>query len=371
MWYKGKKLLTPERRGAMKSIGADLHSRNITFTAVNSQGKILNTKVIATSEKLVIDYLKEVDGSKQLTFEDGPLAEWMLNITNDKVEKVVICNPRENAKIFKGNSNDRTDSRNLAELLRLGALCEVKRPLSKERQEFREIVNLYSKLNKDITRAKNRLKAAFRSKGIACTGQGVYNEKSRDEWVKKIEKNNVTEKVAYVHWGQIDFLRSQKELVYKDIKGQAKKFKEIQEFLKVPGVGLVTAATFSAFIFNPWRFESKAKLWAYCGLSLKENDSGQEIDPEREKKRREKIIRRLTNNGNRRIKSALKSSAQVACRTCKDNELKRKYLNLRARGLNDSSAILSISRMLACKLWGIWKRVEREKNEKHKVSFVQ
>lgn len=347
----------------MKNIGADLHKKSITFTTMNSQGKILNTKIIATSEKLAIDYLKSIKGKKQLTFEDGPLAEWMLNITHDKADRVIICNPRENAKIFKGNSNDKTDSKNLAELLRLEALCEVKRPLSKDRQEFREIVNLHSKVNKDNTRAKNRLKAAFRGKGIPCSGQTVYNEKKRDEWIRKIEKNNVTKKAVLIHWGLIDFLKSQKDLVYKDMKKQSKKFNEIKEFLKVQGVGLITAATFSGFIFDPWRFANKGKLWTYCGLSLEEDDTGQDPDPEREKKRRRKIIRRITKNGNRRIKSVLKSATQVACRQCKDNELKRKYVSLRSRGLDESSAILSVSRMLACKLWGIWKRIEREKNK--------
>jgi hypothetical protein len=52
---------------------------------MDAKGEILEQKAIATSEKLVMDYLKGVKGEKQLTFEEGPLAEWMLNITHDKV----------------------------------------------------------------------------------------------------------------------------------------------------------------------------------------------------------------------------------------------------------------------------------------------
>ncbi|MFH1728812.1 MAG: transposase [Pseudomonadota bacterium] len=242
----------------MKSIGADLHGKSITFCTINSEGKIVDRKIIPTSEKLVIEYLKGIRGKKQLTFEEGPLAEWMLNITYNKVDRALICDPGENPSIYKGNSNDKTDSENLARLLRMGELKEVFHPISKERQEFRELVNLYNKIVKDITRSKNRLKRVFKNRAIPCSGQTIYSEKNSEKWLSKIKETQISIKSATLYWRQLEILENQKIEVYNEMRKRSEKFKEIKEFLKVKGVGLVTAATFSAFIFDPFRFKNKA-----------------------------------------------------------------------------------------------------------------
>jgi transposase len=219
-------------------------------------------------------------------------------------------------------------------------------------------MNTYFKINQDITRSKNRLKSVFRMKGILCAGQKIYSKANHDDWKKKLTGWSTTQNIAEIYWSQLSMLENQKSVMLSEIKKQSRPFKEIKEFLKLPGVGLVTASTFSAFIVTPWRFKNKAKVWAYCNLSLIENDTGKKLNKEVEMKRQRKILRRLTRDGNRRLKSVLKTAAGVACHRANDNDYKTMYQSLRARGLDESSAMLTISRKLACQLWGIWKRVE-------------
>lgn len=348
----------------MKYIGADVHISSITFTVLAQNGTVLDQTTLALSENLITDYIENITGQKELTFEEGPLAEWMINILNDKVDKLLVCDPKKNALIYSGRSNDKVDSKNLADLLRVNSLKEVKHPLIKSRQEFRELMHLWFKIQKEITRAKLRLKSKFRMNGIQCNGETVYNEKNRQEWLDKLPKNSISKTCVMTYWEQINFLKLQEENIYVEIKNRIKMFPEMKEFMKERGVGLITAATFSAFIFTPFRFQTKAKLWAYCGLSLVENDTGIKINKAQEIKRQKKVLKKLTRDGNRKIKSLLKSATQCACHRCKDGPLFQKYKGLIERGLSSNSAILATTRLLTTKLWGIWKRIERERNKK-------
>lgn len=348
----------------MKSIGLDVHSSSITATVMDKKGKIIDNCTLGVSEKLITDYISSIKGKKQLVLEEGTMAQWMANILQNKVDKLVVCDPRRNALIYKGKSNDDIDSRDLAELLRLDALKSINHPLSTDRQEFRELINQWVKIQRDKTRAKLRLKAKFRMNGIQCTGSKIYNQKKKDIWVKKLPNKNITPVCVQMFWDQISLFESHEEVLYEKIKVMAKKFSEIKEFLKERGVGLITAATFSASIFTPWRFKKKSQLVTYCGFGLIVNDTGKKLNKNDEKRRQKKVLKRLNKECNRNLKSKLKSAAQCAVHQCNDGPLKEKYLKLRSRGLDGNSAMLTVSRELTIKLWGIWKRIERETNKK-------
>lgn len=343
----------------MNYIGADVHISSVTFTVKDKKGSILDRTTIATRENLIVNYVTSIRGKKHLTFEQGNLAQWLYSILHDKVDKLIICDPRKNALIYKGNSNDDIDSEKLAELLRLNALSEVKFPPDLKRQEFRELINLWIKIQKDKTRIKNRIKASFRMKGIRATGVSVYNEDKQEGWLRKLSSRPVTKECIKIYFKQLSFIEEQSEIIFNEIRNKSKQFPEIKELMSVQGVGLKTAAIFSAFIFTPYRFKKKANLISYCALSLVENDTGKEHKKSVEKKRKKKVKRRLTLEGNKKVKGYLKSAAQVGSR-CKDGILRDRYDSYLARGLDSYDAISALTRYLAVHLWGVWKNVEKK-----------
>jgi hypothetical protein len=84
----------------------------------------------------------------------------------------VVCNPRKNALLKDGSKSDRIDARKLAELLRGNHL----KPVYHGEQDLRtlkELARSYLIISKDVTRVMNRLKALYRSWGIACAGTKV------------------------------------------------------------------------------------------------------------------------------------------------------------------------------------------------------
>ncbi|MFH1727583.1 MAG: hypothetical protein ABIA04_04110 [Pseudomonadota bacterium] len=84
-------------------IGADLHSKSITFSRINLRGKLLETETVSTSELMVLKYIGSIKGKKSITFEEGPMAQWMVNIIHDKVDKYLVCDP--NALIICSGTN--------------------------------------------------------------------------------------------------------------------------------------------------------------------------------------------------------------------------------------------------------------------------
>jgi transposase len=81
----------------------------------------------------------------------------------------------------------RIDARKLAELLRGNHLKPVYHGEHGLRT-LKELARSYLTMNKDVTRVMNRLKALYRSEGIACAGNEVYTPRHRSEWLAKIAK---------------------------------------------------------------------------------------------------------------------------------------------------------------------------------------
>ncbi|RKY58456.1 MAG: hypothetical protein DRP96_08435, partial [Candidatus Neomarinimicrobiota bacterium] len=52
----------------------------------------------------------------------------------------------------------------------------------------------------------------------------------------------------------------------KKLRKESRKYPVIKRFLKIPGVGIVTATTFFTIVDDPNRFDHKQKLWAYAHL---------------------------------------------------------------------------------------------------------
>ena len=53
----------------------------------------------------------------EVTFEEAASAAWLHDLLKPHVKRVIVCDPRKNALLKKGNKNDRMDARMLGDLL--------------------------------------------------------------------------------------------------------------------------------------------------------------------------------------------------------------------------------------------------------------
>src|SRR5271167_3108775 len=176
--------------GSEKYVGMDVHKETISIAVMNSAGKLIMESIIETKAITILQFIQGLRGDVYVTLEEGTWAAWLYDLLKPYVTKLVVCNPRKNALLKEGSKSDRIDARKLAELLRNGSLSAVYHGEHGLRM-LKELSRSYLTISKDLGRVMNRLKALYRSWGIACSGTQVYAPRHREQWLSKIAQVGV------------------------------------------------------------------------------------------------------------------------------------------------------------------------------------
>lgn len=329
----------------MQYIGLDLHAKSFSMAVLDEQSRLMWTQTCSTSGDDLVRLVTALSGAKTVALEESTLADWAFRLLSPYA-KVIVADPRQNRWIAGDeNIDDEAAARKLAELLRGGLLKPVHHSHSAERQAFKELVQAYHDQNKQITRYKNKLKAKFRRRGIPCGGSAVYGQRDRAAWLAKLPGDGARVQVQLL-WDTLDHLQAQQQQLRRHIARLAKHFVQIARFQELPGVGLIRAATFFAFVDTPHRFRTKGKVWVYCGIGIAKARSGETSGPEH-----------LTYFGNRVLKGMLKGAALSAIHTS-DNPFADKYRRQVESGTPPELARLNVARSIANTLWAMWRRDE-------------
>src|SRR5258707_1455807 len=174
----------------IKYIGMDVHKEAISIAVMNGDGKLVMESIIETKAITILQFIQGLRGALHVTFEEGTWAAWLYDLLKPHVTELVVCDPRKNALLKEGNKSDKIDARKLADLLRGGYLRAVYHGENGLRT-LKELARSYLTISQDLTRVMNRVKALYRSWGIACGGQQVYAPRHRSEWLNKIGEAGV------------------------------------------------------------------------------------------------------------------------------------------------------------------------------------
>jgi transposase len=100
-----------------KYIGLDVHQATISVSVLDCDGKLVMEAILETKAETILQFMRGLRGSLQVTFEEGTCAAWLHDLLKPHVTHLVVCDPRKNNLGKVGNKNDRNDARELAELL--------------------------------------------------------------------------------------------------------------------------------------------------------------------------------------------------------------------------------------------------------------
>lgn len=241
-------------------IGLDAHSATCTFVVLNEAGDITHRAIVKTSEGTLLGFLKTLPGEKILTVEESHVSQWVYVLLNEKVDKLIVCNPVHLGK-KQGPKTDYRDALSLAQALRGNFLRAVYHDESKWIQ-LRVLISGYLDLVSEIVRTKNRLKAIFRSEILDTSDAKFYTAKDRSKELSHEHGRFVAESL----FSQIEHLE-QRKLEFKSIFIRNMKiYRPLKNLATIPGVDTVRANIIMAIVCMPHRFESKYKFWAYCML---------------------------------------------------------------------------------------------------------
>jgi len=310
--------------------------------------------VIETKANTILQFFDGLRGEVRVTFEEGTWAAWLYDLLKPHVTKLVVCDPRRNALLLKGNQNDRVDARKLSDLLYMNKLNAVYHG-DHGLRTLKELVRSYLTITRDLGRVMTRVKAIYRSWAIPCSGKQVYGSRHRAEWLGKINEPGVRLRAEF-YYQQLDTLRSLRQAVRRELLAESKKHKAWKRLCQIPSIGPIRAAVLLGILQTPHRFRTKRQLWTYSGLGI-EIHSSADHEMEKGQLRRKKKpvdIRGLNENCNHDLKNLFKGAAVVA--STKPGPFEKFYAALVAKGMRPEMARLTLARKIATIVLIVWKK---------------
>lgn len=339
-----------------KYVGLDTDQATIIARVDDAKGNFLMEAAIETSASSIRQFFKGLEGTIHVAFEEGTQAAWLYDVIRPLVADVTVCDPRRNKLVHTGNKSDRIDAAKLGRLLRLGELHAVYHG-ERSIRGLKELVHGYESLVSDTTRAKNRLKAVYRSQAIRCRGQLVYSTQGRKQWLGKLETAALSAR-ASILYEQLDSLTKLRDKGYKAMIIEARRHPAYKRLKKVSGLGEVRIAQIIAAVSSPHRFRTKRQFWPYCGLAVvtKNSSEYEVVDGQRRRKRNKQAqTRGLNRNYNRTLKAVFKGAAATAIEREPFKQYRQRLID---KGIRPELALLTVARKIAAITLTIWKKGE-------------
>jgi len=214
-------------------------------------------------------------------------------------------------------------------------------------------VQQYIDLRTEETRLKQKIKAKYRSWGVHdVEGKRVYNPRNKDEFLKQIKAKPIRNQLERMYAMLEVALRTQESSLNEAIR-LGRKYPEIQEFKKIPGIGDIGALTFDAYIQTPDRFTKKSTLWRYCKLGITDRSSDN----------KPLGYKRLDKAGNSELKAMSYRAYMGAMRVKRENEVRLFFEASLMRTHSSTKARLNTQRKILSVMHGVWIKREGYRSE--------
>jgi transposase len=336
--------------------------RKVHFIAMDTHGQTTDICVktqanvpgehwhVATTIPALKAVIEQVPRPRKLTFEEGPMADWLWRNLKDCADETVVCDPRKNALVAKdGNKDDPIDAAKLCDLQIGGFVRAVYHPESLGRQVLKEAVALYHDRVRQRIRAANQIGGFLKRWCVIVREKDLQTVRQRSALAERL-RAALGEEAGGAVVGHGEVLLSSYDqacqayrAMHRELVRRARAEPQAVRWMAVPGIGPVRALTLLAYLDTPWRFRSKQALWKYLGIGLVQETSGN--GP---------VYVHVERQCNRALKNAILGAAEnVMMRPA--GAFGRQYERWRAAGLTRRNARRSVARSLAAVLWGMWK----------------
>ncbi len=132
-----------------KYVALDVHQARTLASVRAEGGRVIARSIMATEEPVIVEWFSGMRGAVHVAFEEGTQAQWLHDLLEPVVDRVVVCDRR--GKSRQGNKGDQVDADELSELLRRGGLRAVYHG-SAHRATLKELTRTYQSVVEDTTR---------------------------------------------------------------------------------------------------------------------------------------------------------------------------------------------------------------------------
>jgi len=242
-------------------VGLDAHAETCTLAVMGPSGRRLTSRVVETNGRALVEAIRSIPGRIHLRLEEGAQSGWLYEILEPQVTEAVVTVPRES----KGAKDDLRDAWAQADELRTGAIRTRVYKAPKHLTGLRSAACAYRLATRDVVRAKNRLKAVLRSRGIVGDSK-VYDTEARTKWLKELPAGH--RELAEWHGRELDRIAPLRDEAEEWLLKEAKSHPIIRKLGTGPGMGPIRTAQLVAIVGTPHRFRTRRQFWSYCGLAI-------------------------------------------------------------------------------------------------------
>jgi transposase len=326
----------------VRFIGLDVHLEFCEI-AICDQGKVRSAGRVASSPEGLEVLANSLGPEDHVALEATGNALAIARLLEPRVARVVVAARKELRAITEAKvKTDRHDARTLARLLAAGLLRGCWLPDERTRSLRRRLARR-AQLVRQRTRCKNEVHAVLmRNLKGRPPMSDAFGRRGR-AWLAALELPGDERQTVDGCLRQIDFLDGEIAALERAIAEHGLASAEIRRLMTVPGVSLMTAATFIATVGDIRRFPAPRKLVSYLGLDPKVRQSGSE--PARHG--------RISKQGASQARQMLTEAAFVAVSTA--GPMRSFYERVRARR-GSQIAIVAVARKLAVLFWHLLTR---------------
>lgn len=310
-------------------IAVDWAQKNMAIARLTKKSEKINTIDVPADVEELKMYLKNLHGSKILTFEETTTSQWLYVELSNYVDKILVCDPYRNRLLSDGPKNDKIDAEKLAKLLK----SDLLKPIFHTGEKIiylRKFLSSYEDVVKAGVRLKNQRSALFRARGLA------KNSEKLDYWPETFVLEGIDRGIANYE--------TEKNRYEKAIKKIVKENKILKYLTELPGIAEIGALKIGATVVDAKRFPNKGKFLSYSGLIKLEKMSGG------------KSYGKKKSRYTRVLKNVFKTAVMASIHENTDNFIKNYYMHLiYEKRYSDYKARSAVARRIAVLAYGILK----------------
>ncbi|RJG40564.1 IS110 family transposase [Mesorhizobium sp. DCY119] len=316
-------------------IGLDISLKE-TAISVRRDGKRIWRGKCPSDPSLVAEVVrKRAPAAKRVVFETGPLSVWFYHALSAE-ELPAICIDARHAKAaldMAPNKTDANDADGLAHLAEAGFYREV-RVKGYNSMLVRTLVAARTKLVRITTELSNQIRGLMKTFGLVIPQSkgGKFDDAVRRLLAGQEELARIILPVLEA-WRSVRIRAAE---LGRRLVASARQSEACQLLMSIPGVGAITATSFTTAIEDPANFKKSRSVGAWLGLTTRRYQSG-EIDYDGHISRR----------GDAHLRGLLYEAATVILtRTRADSDLRAWGLKLREK-IGFKRAAVAVARKLA------------------------
>ena len=324
--------------------GLDVSDKTTHVCVVDADGVVLKRDVVASDPDLLAKWMnKHCPGLVRVVLETGTLSTFLYHgLAERSIPVECIC-----ARHAKGvlaarvNKSDVHDAEGLAQLARTGWFKRVHMKASATHID-RAALRIRAQLITTRVAMGNQLRGLLKLFGLRL-GAARTPRQRRERLSALYQRRPDLEALFAPLVASMEIIEEQLGASNRLLESRATKDAICTRLMSVPGVGPITALTFTATIEDPRRFARSEDVGAYAGLAPRRNQSG------------ERDVRgNISKAGDPMLRRSLYEAANIIlCRVQRPFALQQWGQRI-AESKGNKRARIAVARKLAVLLHSLW-----------------